>query len=167
MSAEGRSPGDAAGGPPPGGTSGAPGAPEESALQALARARRHGRAAARESAAALRALLDATALATSGRDASVGGLAPLAEQLDALGAWLEAGAEPDAARLLDAVLDALDEEIGRWEARSREEPEARPVLRAFLAVRELLFELGVRRGRGAGDEEPSSRGGLTRVPVEG
>lgn len=139
----------------------------ESAAEALARARRHARAAAAEATAALRALLDAAALAAGGRDAEAAGLAPLARQLDALRAWLEAGAEPEAARLLDAVLDALDEEIARWDARSREEPEARPVVRAFLAVRELLFELGVRRSAGAGDARSDAPAGLQRVPVEG
>lgn len=142
----------------------------ETAAEALARAGRHGRAAAAEAAAALRALLDALALAAGGRDAGAGGLAPLAQGLDAARAWLDHGAEPDAERLLEAVLDALDEEIARWDARSREDPEARSVVRAFLAVRELLFELGVRRG--PGDPEPDGGGGggpggLQRVPVEG
>ena len=139
----------------------------ETAAEALARAGRHGRAAVAETVAALRALLDAAALAAGGRDAGAGGLAPLAQGLDAARAWLEHGAEPEAERLLEAVLDALDEEITRWDARSREDPEARAVVRAFLAVRELLFELGVRRGGGAPDPEGGAPGGLQRVPVEG
>lgn len=141
----------------------------ESAGEALGRARLHACRAAAEAAAALEALLDAASLAAGGREARRGGLAPLARLLEALRTGLETQAPSDAAPLLDALQDALDEEIARWEARSREEPEARAVVRAFLAVRELLFELGVHRGRTGprpGTSAPS-RPGVQRVPVEG
>ncbi len=41
----------------------------------------------------------------------------------------------------------LDDEIGRWETRGRDDPEARAVLRAFLGVREILWEFGLRPSR--------------------
>jgi len=122
--------------------------------------------------AALHALLDAGALATSGRpSAELRALAPLAALLEGLASELgrESGG---AAALVDAVADALDVEIARWEARAREDADARAVLRAFLGVRELLWELGVRRGGGAGGNggaPPAGRRGrrVQRVPVEG
>jgi len=43
--------------------------------------------------------------------------------------------------LLDPLEKALDGEIARWEARSKKDADARPVLRAFLGLRELLFEI--------------------------
>ncbi|MDJ0785463.1 MAG: hypothetical protein QNK05_01575 [Myxococcota bacterium] len=112
----------------------------ESVADALARARRHARAAAAESLAAVHALLDAGALATTGMPADHSSLAPVAQWMGRLEAWLGSGAQADGA-LFDTLLDTLDSEILRWEQRSRAEPEARNVLRAFLAVRELLWEL--------------------------
>jgi hypothetical protein len=118
--------------------------PPTSPAEALAEARQHAQRAAAESAAALRALLDAAALATTGEPAAAGRLAPLAEVLERVATWLH----PDGAETGEAVLRALaaglDAEIARWEARSREDPEARSVLRAFLAVREVLFEMSTR-----------------------
>jgi len=113
--------------------------PPADLAEALARARQHTRAAASEAAAALRALLDALALVAQGRPAEAGWLGSLASPLDQLRHWLDdgSGGEP----VLDALRQALDEEIRRWEERSREDPEARSVLRAFLAVREVLWEI--------------------------
>ena len=115
-----------------------------SPAEALAEARAHARRAAAEAAAALRALLDAATLAARGEDAAAGRLAPLAEALDQLSAWLSPEQDSDADAVLRALADGLDAEIARWEAKSREDPEARSVLRAFLAVREVLWELGSR-----------------------
>jgi hypothetical protein len=120
--------------------------PPETPAEALAEARLHARRATAELAVALRALVDAAALAADGGVAAEGRLAPVAEALEAAARWLdperdEAG---DAAAVLRALADGLDSEIGRWEARSREDAEARSVLRAFLAVREVLWELGTR-----------------------
>ena len=112
--------------------------------EALAEARKHAQRAAAESAAALRALLDAAALATSGETAAAGRLAPLAEALERIAAWLHPEGEESGEAVLRALADGLDAEIARWEARSREDPEARSVLRAFLAVREVLFEMSTR-----------------------
>jgi len=134
------------------------GAGEATVEEALLRARRHGRAAAAEAVAALRALMDAGVLA-AGRSPSDGTLAPLAETLDNLRAWLDPEGGHDGADLIASVTEALDEEVARWEARSRQDPEARSVLRAFLAVREVLFEVSARRApakeSGAGAPKPA------------
>ncbi len=118
--------------------------PPSSASEALAQARGHAQRAASESAAALRALLDAATLATQGELASAGRLAPLAEALEQIAAWLHPDADESGDAVLRALADGLDAEIARWEAKSREDPEARSVLRAFLAVREVLFEVSTR-----------------------
>jgi hypothetical protein len=129
--------------------------------EALRRAGIHARAALGESLLAVRALMDAASLAAAGVPSDEQRrLAGLASALDALAARLVA--EEDGASLLAAVFEALDEEIQRWEARSREEPGARPVVRAFLGLREILWELGVRPDAGAPPSEPR----VQRVPVE-
>ena len=160
--------------------------PPETPAEALAEARLHARRAAAELAVALRAVVDAAALAADGGVAAEGRLAPVAEALEAAARWLdperdEAG---DAAAVLRALADGLDSEIERWEARSREDAEARSVLRAFLGVREILWEISSRGNDAAApteQEEPeagqpkprrgpvrSRRGSrVRRVPVEG
>jgi hypothetical protein len=157
--------------------------PIETAAEALRRARRHGRAAAAEALAALHALLDATALATTGRPSEFHELlSPLAKLLEGLAEPLGREGEPVATPILAAVAEALEVEIRRWEERAGEDPEARAVLRAFLGLREVLWEFGVRRdsarrrhdgGRPAA--EPRARPGearaprprVQRVPIEG
>lgn len=156
--------------------------PPSSPAEALAEARAHLLRAAAEAAAALRALLDAATLAARGEAAAAGRAAPLAEALDQLSAWLSPERQSDADAVLRALADGLDAEIARWEAKSREDPEARSVLRAFLAVREVLWELGSRftaagpEAAGApppddGPERPArrrrSRRRVERVAVEG
>jgi hypothetical protein len=118
--------------------------PPSTPAEALAEARLHARRAAAESAAALRALLDAATLAARGAPASAGRLAPLAEALERIAAWLHPESDQSGDAVLRALADGLDAEIARWEAKSREDPEARSVLRAFLAVREVLFEMSTR-----------------------
>ena len=120
--------------------------PPSTAAEALAEARRHGQQAAASFALALRALLDAATLAARGEPAAGGRLAPLAEALERAAGWLGEGGEPPGDAVLRALADGLDAEIARWEAKSREDPEARSVLRAFLAVREVLFEMSSRFG---------------------
>ena len=115
----------------------------KTAQEALAEARRHGRAAAAEAAAALRALLDAAALGSTGRlSEDVRGLQAIGAALDDVHRWLEGGETNTA--IVRALAEALETEIRRWEARSADDEEARAVLRAFLGLRELLWELGVR-----------------------
>ena len=154
--------------------------PPASALEALERARQHGRAAVAEALCAVHALIDAASLATTGAPAVTHrGLALVARALeDVAGAF----GEDEGASLLGAVADALDAEIGRWEQRATQHPEARAVLRAYLGLRELLWELGVRRPAAAEaeTEKPSAakraatrgdslrrRTAIQRVPLEG
>jgi len=150
--------------------------PPASALEALERARQHGRAAAAEALCALHALIDAASLATTGAPAEAHrGIALVARALeDVAGAF----GEGEGASLLGAVVEALDAEIGRWEQRATQDPEARAVLRAYLGLRELLWELGVRRPASAEAEaeKPSAttradalrrRAAIQRVPLEG
>ncbi len=151
--------------------------PEVSVEAALARARDHARNAVAEGIEAGRALLDAASLATSGARAAEHPTFASADR------WLHRASHAiatqtgEASALLDAIAQALDAEIERWEARAARDPEARAVLRAFLGVRELLWELGVRRDPKSPPvprKEPRKRSdrkvrrrNVTRVPVEG
>jgi hypothetical protein len=130
--------------------------------EALARAARHGRSALAEALAAARALLDAASLATSGEPAGDGRLADLADGIDRLHGWLAGGRGADAAALLRALSEALDAEIARWEARGRDDADARAVLRAFLAVRELLWEVGLRTPPSPADAAEAAGGAGAR-----
>ena len=125
---------------------GAP-APPGSAEEALGRAREHARSAVAELLQALHALLDAATLATGGAPAAEHPvLAQLAQMLAGLAADLSPGGSASPDSVLAAVAQALDVEIARWEKRARQDPDARSVLRAFLGLRELLWEFGVRPG---------------------
>lgn len=119
--------------------------PPRDAAEALARARDHGRNALAEGLRAARALLDAAALAAGGVPADTQrGLAPLARALDEASELLATERGQLSGELIDAILEALDQEIARWEGRSRDDPDARAVLRAFLGLREILWEFGLR-----------------------
>ena len=119
----------------------APGASGETAAEALGRARDHARTAAAESVAALRALLDAAALGVSSVPAEQHHLlSTLARMLDDLSDRF-ASTNTDVSA---SILAALDAEIARWEARSQDDPDSRAVLRAFLGLREILWEFGIR-----------------------
>jgi hypothetical protein len=151
--------------------------PPQGLEQALRRALGHARSAAGEAALAARALLDAASLGATGVPAD--GHEPLRGAVR----WLEElAASAGASRWLAALGEALDAEIARWEARSRSDPEARGVLRAFLGLREMLWELGVRgaapppeaaaratrtrpRPRPAAPRTAARR--LERVPIDG
>jgi hypothetical protein len=133
----------------------------QSVGEALAAARRHARLAAAEAFAALRALLDGAALLATGRAGDgVRGLAVLRRRLDDLEEALRSGAPAGAEALVEALAGALDAEIARWEARSSEDPDARAVLRAFLGLRELLWEMGVRPA----PRDAADGGGAEPVP---
>jgi hypothetical protein len=129
--------------------------PPESATEALARARHHTCAAIAEALAAIRALLDASSLALTGEaSANNAVLGPLARMLERLRAEFDGGATTrEAAALLHSIAEALDVEIERWQARAESDPEARAVLRAFLGLRELLWEVGIRREPDPGADE--------------
>jgi len=163
--------------------------PPRNAQEALDRARRHGWAALVEATAALRALADAASLAATGAPSDAHEpLARALRWLDAVSEQAREGSGRPGGAWVDAVADALDDEIERWETRSRHDPEARAILRAFLGVREILWEFGLRpraaapperareergdrvsaspeRPRAARSVPPALR--LERVPVEG
>ncbi len=140
-----------------------------SAEEALAAAWSHARRSLAEALRAARCLLDAAALAAG----SGPGESRLAGLLDAAAEAVERGDGGGHARVLESVAEALDAEITRWERRAEQDPEARAVLRAFLGLRELLWEFGVRprrraaRRRGHTPSRGEAGGGVQRVPVEG
>ena len=133
--------------------------PRERAAEALARARTHTHAAIAEALAAVHALLDASSLALSGEaSASNTVLGPIARILEGLRAEFDESATTgEAAALLRSIAEALDAEIARWETRSESDPEARAVWRAFLGLRELLWEFGIRRESDAGGRESTAK----------
>ena len=145
-------------------------APARDLNEALSRAASHGRAAAAEAIAAARALIEAASLASSGRAVDESGPLGLAlRTLDELGDSLSAGLDGPAGDLLRAVSEALDAEIARWEERAEEDADARSVLRAYLGVREILWELGVRPPRRKGQtraRQPRRTARVQRVPVD-
>jgi hypothetical protein len=120
--------------------------PERSS-EAFVRARKHAHAAIAEALASVGALLDASSLALSGEAATSNALlGPMARILEGLRAEFDASTTTgEIAALLRSIVDALDAEIGRWETRAETDPDARAVLRAFLGLRELLWEFGIRR----------------------
>jgi hypothetical protein len=133
--------------------------PPANAAEALARARRHARAAAAEALDAVHALLDAAALATGGVPAEAHRTLSLASKLlETASRGLEPSASAEGRALAEALAGALDNEIGRWEERAHDDPEARAVLRAFLGLRELLWELGIRRAGASAAGEPDATG---------
>lgn len=124
--------------------------PPQTADEALARAREHGQASAAELLRAVQSLLDAATLATGGKPAAGHPvLGQAARVLEGLAAELSPGGAAGSQSLLEAVAAALDLEIARWEKRARTDADARAVLRAFLGLRELLWEFGVRQGPGS------------------
>jgi hypothetical protein len=130
-----------------------------SAEEALASAAGHARAALAETLAALRALLDAASLVSTGEPArSRGLLAPLARTLEGLAEGLDGAGREAPLAILAAIAEALDAEIERWELRAREDADARAVLRAFLGLRELLWEFGVRRADSSAPQRPGEAG---------
>lgn len=135
----------------------------EAATEALQRAALHGRRACAEALEAVRALLDAASLGFTGQSAEHNAsLAVFSQFLSDLSTRL-AVPEPDIAPL---ILDALNHEINRWEAQSKDDPEARAVLRAFLGVREILWEFGVRSSETGSTREAAPRSNPSMQPAE-
>ena len=140
--------------------------------------------AAAESVAALQALLDAAALALGKARRARRHPRTSLQRPEELRSLIAPDDSRLGASLLSALFDALDAEIARWEVQSREDPNARSVLRAFLGVREILWEISsrgqeptdsskegepqasrARRSRGTGALPPQYPGAA--VPVEG
>ncbi len=158
--------------------------PPTTAGEALSSAQQHARAAVHEALAAIQALLDAASLAVSGERSDAHRLlGPMAGILERLTAALGGDVGREATFLLDSISEALDTEIARWEDRATNDVEARAVLRAFIGLRELLWEFGVRHESKGGDSDATSRRAphkagrasprgrkrprVQRVPVEG
>ena len=129
-------------------------ASRETAAQALERAQAHARRALGEALASVRALLDAASIGWSGKPSEAhSALRGIAELLDEQSARIQDGQGAVPAPVMNAVLEALDQEIGRWEKRAASDSEARAVLRTFLGLREILWEFGLRRNV---SQEPSN-----------
>ena len=112
---------------------------------ALDRARQHGRAARDEAIEGLRVLLE---VASDVSHASPGpGTALVDEIIRGIDAGLTRIGSGGGFELPSGIglsLDrALGAEIARWEERVKSDELARPVLRVFGGMRELLWELGV------------------------
>jgi len=121
--------------------------------EVVTRARTHLLSAWSETIEAAQALFEAAGIATdragptarhSAANTAGAGSDPLRAGLDELMSALRRARllEPPPA-LMQSLSQALEQEIRRWEARSRGDPEARLVLRAFLVLRELSWELGM------------------------
>ncbi len=142
-------------------------APPATLEEALARAREHGRLALAETLTAIQALLDAAALARSGRPLRAHHqLAPLARVIERLASDLAQRGGDSPEPLLASIAEALDIEIARWEKRAGDDSDARAVLRAFLGLREILWEFGVRPGPQSTRQRPAGPR-IQRVPVQG
>ena len=127
---------------------------DESVQEALERSLQHAGLALSEGVLAARALLDVASLGISGESAEDRpNLAEFARTLDQIADAL-AGKSPSLrAAILGVLLDAIESEIARWEVRSNSDEDARSVLRAFIGLREILWEMGIRR------DPPTSHGG--------
>lgn len=145
--------------------------PPESVDEALRRSLGHARNALAEALLAAHALLDAVSIAVTGRAASAtavgeadeanpaSALASLADRIEDMARAVRGGDVelPDA--WVRAVVEALDAEIARWEKKSQDDRDARAVLRAFLGLREMLWEFGL---RGESTERTTSPAGADR-----
>ena len=129
----------------------------EPADEALRRARAHLREATIEGLEATRALLEAALRGSGLAEAAQqdGWLGELRHRLDEGIASMRANPGMLLPRALtEPLAAALDAEIARWERRSRTDPDARLVLRVFLGVREVLWEIGVGRDPSHPPEPP-------------
>lgn len=134
----------------------------DGAEEALHRARVHLQRATLEGLEAARALVQA-AMATGGLSDASGNswVGDIQRNLEELIAGLrENGSFSLPPALAKPLAEALDVEIKRWELRSSTDPDARVVLRAFLGLRELLWEFGMRHGASSTrDETPPDSSG--------
>ena len=126
---------------------------DETANQALERAIGHASVALSEGVASARALLDAASLIVSELPAEAQpNLAELARALDQVSEALSGNSPSLRATATHALLETIDSDIARWEVKSRSDDDARSVLRVFMSLREVLWEIGIRR------EAPSAHG---------
>jgi len=125
--------------------------------EALERARAHLLRATLEGIEAARALLEAAVRSSGLTEASEDSITEnLQRTLENLRTALRENASfVFPRRFAEPLAEALEVEIKRWERRSQIDEDARPVLRAFLGLRELLWDLGMRR-EGAPTTTPST-----------
>ncbi len=112
-----------------------------SRADAIDRVTRHGRGALVEGLAAARFAVDAVSYALFGCAADRSALEPLWMLLDELGRGL-ATERPEGDAVLRSLAEALAEETARWEARGRDDPDARAVAWVFAELAGLLREVG-------------------------
>lgn len=115
--------------------------------EALARGLQHARNSASEALLAARALMDALSilLADQPVERHAEPSSPIAQVAEAIERWartLRGPSEAPGSPGLPEILEAVEIEIARWQARARKDADARTVLRAFLGVREILWEFG-------------------------
>jgi hypothetical protein len=113
--------------------------------QALARSLQHARNSAAEALLAARALMDALSILLANepvvRHADAN--SPIAHVAEAIERWARTlrGTDPDPySPGLPAIIEAVENEIARWEERARTDADARTVLQAFQGIREILAE---------------------------
>ena len=137
---------------------------KETFREAMERAAHHAQLSLAEAVASARALLDAASIGTNGDSAQAHPhLSEFAKALDQASESLSGKSSTLRTAALSALLGALEGEIARWENRSRTDEDARAVLRAFLGLREFLWELGVRPSTAGPDPASAARDRQTDV----
>lgn len=133
--------------------------------EALGRARIHAQNAAVQALQALQAVVEAGARVPGGLTGERA--AEIVQSLDALRRWCDPQHAGGDFSVLEGVERFLDREIERYEAKSRTQPELRTLLRALLAVREVVFEFST---AGAADAKtaaaPAADPAQAAAPVE-
>jgi hypothetical protein len=135
------------------------GSPSTSVEEALGRAHRHTRHSLSEGLAAAASFIEAVSIAVGGESSeSHHALTRLADRIEVWRDEMTRQGGRLSLPLAEGLLNALDAEVARWEVRAREDSDARAVMRAFLGLREVLWELGVRH--------PPAPGSDPRMPSE-
>jgi len=135
----------------------------ETVDEALARGLQHARNSASEALLAARALMDALSILLADQPVArhAEPSSPIAHVAEAIERWartLRGPTEAPDSPGLPAILEAVEIEIARWQERARSDTDARTVLRAFLGVREILWEFGEQpapRSRSNNQKAPS------------
>jgi hypothetical protein len=127
--------------------------------QALQRARMHLRNSMLEGLEGLRALLEAVAHASGQTSASTDSLiGQIQTQIEDLISMVRDRASFVLPKIVLLPLnEAVETEIKRWQERAKHDPDARLVLRAFLGMRELIWEFSHPRGGADGPAETRTK----------
>ena len=144
--------------------------------EALARGLQHARNSASEALLAARALMDALSILLADQPVArhAEPSSPIAQVAEAIERWartLRGPTEAPDSPGLPAILEAVEIEIARWQEKARTDADARTVLRAFLGIREILWEFGEQSGprirpdeqRAAGRNPRAARAGANRL----